>query len=522
MNGSELRGGILNSTKGSALFHITALTLFVGVVLSFAWTGYISSDDGYYIQAGLGWVHEFPYVGNHIGTARSPVSIPIGLSMWLFGESELAAIGPSCFYLLGALLVTYSALTPRFGAGFAFLTSLFLASIPLFALKSTIPSADLPELFYCTASFWLFVAASEREDRVLRLLISGAMASLAFMSHETAAALLLSYGILFLLGLIMPRRDYFIMAAGFLLMLAVECSYYGVVSGDPLHRYHLTFGAAISDGDRMPVPPLHFDDSGNFHVNRFIDPIIMLLTKQEFCLLFYLVIPAVIWAAIPARCVRRLNGDAKSLAWLLALVGIVWSVFAFVVLMKLKLLPRYYMVPTYFFAVATALWFREMIYPKYPRCTVAILTIAVAVNFIGIAVDNKNPLEGERALIQYLTNSSGPVYVDPLTGHRAGYLCRFAHQDCKRIIAGPPVAGGVFFHNPKNVIGPNRFIKTPADAVPYTPRPEWQQVWSKTASVKLFARLPFIEAFRLVIPAPIFSKLVNSGPGVNVYRLPGV
>jgi len=58
------------------LAHYALLGAAVCLSLWFAWTGFTASDDEYYALAGVGWLHEFPYVGNHIGTARAVVGIP--------------------------------------------------------------------------------------------------------------------------------------------------------------------------------------------------------------------------------------------------------------------------------------------------------------------------------------------------------------------------------------------------------------------------------------------------------------
>lgn len=501
------------------LGHVIILVLFACAMLSFGWTGFISSDDAYYVRSAEGWLHDFPYVGKHFGTARAPVGIPMAISMLIFGENEFAAVASTCFFLLATLLVTYYALATRFGASFALATAIVLASIPLFVLKATIPSADLPLLFFCVASFWLFVGACEGKQRGIKLLLSGMMAGLAIMSHETAAALLMIYGVLFLIGYAIPRRDYFIMAVGFAVPLLIELLYYGILTGDPLHRFNLSMvGVAVAD--RVPVAPFQFDDSGNLHIARFIDPLVMLLTKQEFCLLYYFVIPAAFWAWKPLRIERRPDGGEKTLAWLFALAGVIWFLFSAIALIKLKLLPRYYMVPTYFFAVAAALWFRTELLPKRRIWAVAILILAVSVNLLGIAVDNKNPISGERALVEYLGVSSGTVSVDPYTAWRSRVLCNWSQQDCTRIQAGTPRPGGLFFYNPKNALGPNRFIKTPEDAALYTPRPGWELVWSKPGATKLFTNWPAIQILKGMIPAPIFAKLTVADASLKVYRIP--
>ena len=113
---------------------------------------------------------------------------------------------------------------------------------------------------------WLFWLASQRQRRRLLLFAAGGSAGLAFLAHETAVALPLFYGLLFALGVTLPRRRYWLMAGGFLAVAGLECLYFWAVAGDPLHRIALAAGAAVSAADRVGVLASASAAGGALHV----------------------------------------------------------------------------------------------------------------------------------------------------------------------------------------------------------------------------------------------------------------
>ncbi|HUW38667.1 MAG TPA: glycosyltransferase family 39 protein [Rhodocyclaceae bacterium] len=504
---------------GQYYWYLAILVAVASAVLSFSWIGFIASDDGYYLQSGLGWLDSFPYVAGHFGTARATVGIPIAIAMGLVGKNEFSVVLPTCLYWLGTLSITYIALAKRFSFGFALITSLAIATVPLFALMATIPSADVPELFFCATSFWLFATSCEQVDRLSSLFGAGAMAALAFITHETAVALVIFYGILFLLGFAMPRRHYWMMALGFSVIWGMEMLYYGLLTGDAFYRYHLSMvGVAIHD--RIVVPPFHFDDSGNLHIAKWIDPIVMLLTKHEFSLAFYFVIPAAIWALRPLRIPTESWDPAnreKSLAWLLALAGAICLLFAMFALQGLKLLARYYMISTYFFLIATAIWVKIILFYKRPKFTIILIGAVIGVNFLCILADNKNPRFSERELVNYLSRSTGPVYTDPYTAHLTEQYCKWSGQDCSRIIGAPPRKNVAFYFNPKSATSPNRFM-SPNDVVLYSPKPEWIAIWRPDPEPSVLSSVVLALGLAPLLPVTVLKKLITPNPLVVVYR----
>jgi 4-amino-4-deoxy-L-arabinose transferase-like glycosyltransferase len=487
------------------------------VVLWLAWTGFVASDDAYYVTAGQGWLNQFPYVGDHFGTARTVVTIPMGLAFALFGDSEFSASLPGCLFLLGTASVTMAGLAPLIGTGGSLAVCAVMLTLPLLALKATIPSADLPELFFAACSFWLFWRASQRQRRRLLLLAAGGSAGLAFLAHETAAALSLFYGLLFALGVALPRRQYWLMAGGFLAVVGLECLYFWAVAGDPLHRIALAAGAAVSTADRVEVARFGIGAGGTLHVWGPVDPILMFFTKQEFALLGVIAAPALWWAARRTRVAPPPHVRA---ARLIAALGAVWFVFSAIALHQLILLPRYYMVPAYCFFVVAGIWAATALWPQRRRLILAATAVVVAANLLALYVDNKNPMFGARAIVEFLKSADGIVYTDPMTRARMEWYCHWAGVDCDRVKAAPPEPGRVFAYNPKLADQPNRFVP-PEKVAAYRPDRAWPVVWEKRDEPTVLGVLLDRAGALALLPAYIARKLEGANPAVRIYRVPG-
>ncbi|MEI7867602.1 MAG: glycosyltransferase family 39 protein [Candidatus Methylumidiphilus sp.] len=501
--------------KLATLKYYFALLTIAVITLFFSWVGFISSDDSYYVTSGLGWLHNFPYVAEHFGTIRSGVGIPIALMVALFGESEFTVTLSTGVFLIATALLTLAMLARTIGYSAALITSAIFITIPLFAIHSTIPSADVPELFFVASSFWLFWLACQSENRLWLLLLAGVSAAFAFSAHELTLALLLFYGILFILGFGIKRNEYWLMAIGFLTILGIEFVYYWVMTGDPLYRFTLIFkGAAYQD--RIEVGFLQMTESGTLHIWTPIDPVVMFFTNHYFSLLGFLMIPAMWWAFVEDRLGKS---QTLILARLLIFLGVVWFLLAAIELRNIKLLPRYYMVAAYCFFVASAIWVYIKIWPQRRKFVAAGVVIFALVNLGLIFVDNKNPRFGERALVEYLGISEGSLYTDPLTAVNAEYFCRWASQNCGRIVVEPPVPGGIYFYNPLSADRPNRFVR-PDKVKLYTANTQWQKIWEKHSHRKAIAIVAEKLGIVPFLPQALVSKLEGQNTAVIVYKIP--
>lgn len=138
--------------------------------------------------------------------------------------------------------------------------------------------------------FWLGCS----NNKPATFIVSGVLAGLAFSAHELTAALLLFYGILFLLGFRVSRRYYLYIATGFVLVIAVEALYYWVTAGNPAHRFMLLM-QATSVNDRVHVAVFQIAAGGTIHLWAPIDPLIMFFTHHDMGLIGWASIPSVYW-----------------------------------------------------------------------------------------------------------------------------------------------------------------------------------------------------------------------------------
>src|SRR3990172_2955534 len=83
-----------------------AIAIICALSLQFAWTGFIASDDEYYVAAGIGWLEQFPYVAQHFGTVRASIAIPIAFMIYLFGENEFTVTLSTMLFLVGCVGIT--------------------------------------------------------------------------------------------------------------------------------------------------------------------------------------------------------------------------------------------------------------------------------------------------------------------------------------------------------------------------------------------------------------------------------
>lgn len=500
--------------------HLQSVSLYLTLVtvcffiLQVAWTGFIASDDAYYVIAGLGWVEQFPYIAQHFGTIRASVAIPIAFAIFLLGESEFSVTLSTTIFLVATAILTFHMLEKVVGRFAALLACCALVSTPLFALKATIPCADIPELFFVALSFWLFWQACFAENRTPLLLSSGIAAGLAFSAHELTAALICFYGILFLKAYRLPRHEYLWMLTGFLLVIAIEGLYYGIATGNPAHRFTLLFQATTVH-DRVHVDFLQFAAGGTLHIWEPIDPMVMLLTHHDFALLGWLSLPAICWLLVYQR-----EDESKpiTLARLALGLGVAWYLLSAILLREMILLPRYYMVTTYCLLIVCAIWVSISVWPKRKQIAIAIFTVAFVANLASISVDNKNPKFAERALVEYLKHTQGVVNTDPLTAHNTYWYCRWEGADCSWIRSGAPTSDAPYFWNPKNTTQPNRFLPKDGLAL-YQPGPSWEKISSIEESprpIAIFLKSMGLDGF---VPAALWSKLLHPNPIVHLYAI---
>jgi len=495
-----------SSRKAGPLILASAFVLYT---LWLAWVGWLDSDDHRHVDGGLGWARDFPYLPQHHGEFRHLITIPMGLAFRLFGVSEVTLILPQIIYYAATLLLTYFWVGRAFGQRSSLLALLIMASLPVFAIQATVVFSDITELFFVVVSLWLFIVAKDRQDSGWLVFVSGVAAGLAWLTRETTIALILTYGVLFLAGWGVPRNRYFIMAAGFLVVVLAEALLMFVMTGDPLYRYAKLLSARQGFSYRGEIQGEVFDGIGNVHVSRWLDPLLALYVNHEFGIIFIIFVPALIWLW------RRpqLAGDMLAVARVVSVLGGIWFVAAAVMLANMH--PRYFTVTAYSAAIICALWIVYGVWPRR-RAIAALLALAlVGSGITAIYMDNRNPLVGERGLKEFLLTHQGIVHTDPETARRAGFLLWLDGLE-KRVSTDPPPAGSVYYYNPNR----ERDIKSAKlDPRDYAPRKGWTLLWQKNEPEKLLGVILRKLGIADTIHPSLFKRLSQPNQPVAAYRV---
>lgn len=482
------------------------VVLFLALTIG-GWVGFIGSDDVTYAIGGQGWLNSFPYVGGH-GSIREPITMPIALSFALFGESEVALVLPSLIYAVALVAMTTFAVARGAGTWPGVATGLLLATSPLLTVQASIAGVDAVEAFFLFASLLCFLAAVRSERRTRLLIAAGALAALGFLTRETAAFLIVFYGILFLVGYGMPRRFYWIMAIGFLAVWGAELVYLTVMTGDPLYRINIALHHDSSI-DRS------IDLAGNLIVHPFVDPVLLLLVNQEFMLLFWALPPAALWIWLRRARQRR---EAVRLLAVAAGLGAVWIVAAGASTSLLPLNPRYFMVCTIAASIVVGMALGDAAAAGGARrlaAAVAMLAM-LAANAVGISVENRDYMFGERMLVALAASADEPIHTDPMTHHRAKLLLEWADLEDK-VVAAPPPAGAHYLFNPLRANQANRLM--PAAQMPeYQPKADWTVEGQWGPTWRWSGWILEVTGIGGLLPAGLRDRLTIGHPGVALYR----
>jgi 4-amino-4-deoxy-L-arabinose transferase-like glycosyltransferase len=364
-----------------ARFGWPALVLLIGcIAVAIGWTGFIASDDQFYYFGALEWAQHGAFAGDGHWTTRFPLVLSLAAAIKMVGADPLAlnltAIAwYAAFVAVGILLARRIA-----GERAGWIAGLLFASMPLVATGGSIVNCDNPEAVFLMLGAWLLAGEVER-PRLSRCLLAGVAFGLAMLSRETAALALSGLGILFLLGRPLPRWALLAAGCGAALVLVGEAAFQWAMTGDPLHRYGLAFNHD-SSLDRAA------NEEGNLLVHPAIDPLLVLFVNNEFALLFWLAIPAVL-------AMRRGGMDWRRFAPVLAMGA---ASFLLVALLshKLVLNPRYFTPTAVAATIMVAAWLERMA----PKRTAAILAVAVAANLAMLSLQNNHPRWEATALVQ--------------------------------------------------------------------------------------------------------------------------
>lgn len=497
------------TTLAPMLWGLASVAFLLGVVL-LSWTGYTESDDSLYAEAAWNWAQHFPFLGiNHWGL-RHAIVLPMALLFRLFGRNETTLEAPMLLYYAALLVLTFAAVRRIGGWQAALIAAVLLGAMPTLATTTSVVVDDVPETFFVMASLWAFYSGT-RNARVGLLVLSGAMAGLGFITRETTSAVLIAYGVLFLMNYGGSRLAYVWMGVGFVLVVGIDTAWLWAASGDPLYRLHISLLGVHGDNPSMAAqfqtaPGL--DRFGDIAAPRWLQAFLILFVGQHYGLLFWAMVPAAIMLAA-----QRQDTPTRRITRLFGLVALVWFVVLSYVFFFLWILPRYQLVTAVLLVVPLSLVLARMAGRGRALLAGLIVLAILASDVVLIALTDRDPLWAERTLVSYAQNHAATVQTDPGTLRGAEWLLQVSGI-AGRVRAAAPEPGQTYFYD----AAPRRGI--PQSWPVQRPAPNWVALARFSQPGGLGAVLVRRLGLRGVLPGVVLRKLDPSPRTATLYRIP--
>lgn len=489
---------------------VLALAVAAVLILAAGWVGYVGSDDRTYIEAAEGWLRDGLFVPATHFAVRHTITLPVALSFALLGPGVWQAALPMAFYAAAIAALLYAGMRQGFGATAAFIAVALFVFLPLTSASASIPNCDLPELLFVAASFMAFLRA-RAAPTVGRLLLTGLFAGLAFISRETTSALILFYGLVFLIRPGMPRARYFVIGAGFLAVIGAEMLYYAAVAGDPLLRFEIALKAAA-----LPKPVNLGGEAGSVGGNplnsRLFGPFLAVLVNSEFALLFWFALAAAfgLW-----RARARLSPPTREALLLVTALGLVWLLWVGYGL-GLRPMPRYYWVPALAAIVLVAVWLAHIVPPRR-RWLVVAFYAALGLALVDLA--NDQPALTEQTIARLARD--GPVFTDPASAAQSAPLARWSGAPSAHIVGAPPPAGAVFVLDRKSLLRWAAERRLDPRALGYLPGPDWSLIRTERGAPTLIGRVLIAAGLEGPVGRAGGGRLIWEAQPVPIYRVGG-
>ena len=500
----------------AAALLLLAMTI---LLLSFFHVGFQASDDINYVTAALGWLNQFPYVGNSHWTLRHTVNLPTAGFIGVLGMREWVVSLTGISYFLVFLAMNAYFARRFFGVPCALLATTLVLFAPGFPVLATYLNPDVPELFFVSASFWALLLALEQPLAWRRWLLVGFLAGLGFINRQTAAAFVLFAGLLFVFLPGAPRKGYGWAAFAFAVTVALDWLYLTISTGDPAYRMRVDFNHdpvnRFSEAARVAASGGWIDKEGNITVSVYLDPLINAFLSQKYSLLFWLLLPAG-WLAWRER---RRDAAAARISLLVAL-GLV-SFFFIALNPKLYLVPRYFLPAAWVASLAGAWWLSQLFAADRGRWACALLASSVGVGVLAYSIENVDPRATERTLVRWVQARPGvTIHTDIETARRSVYYFRFAQADETRVSAVAPGPGAIFFYSEARQQQCAASPRCKDRILDFRPQPQWQEQERLYGPRRPISRVLLALGTDRLLPADIARRLLAPTAEVIIYRIP--
>lgn len=481
--------------------------------VALASAGFSDADDHFYLEAADSWLAHVPFLGTTHWHLRHPLVLAIAASFRLFGRSEAAMILPTIVCYFGILLLTFDLVQRVSDRTTGMLAAILVASTPLFAILAKGPNPDEMEVFLTLVSFWFFLRGIE-QGRAALLVLSGVALGVAWTLRQSCVPLLMLYGILFVAGYKIKRSRYLLIALGFVPVAIGELLFYLAYTGDAFYRFavdsrFLDIPSAHVIGRTMHGlrPPFNIAimkawvPDGFIDVHWLINPYIDFFANWNYGLIFF----TGVWAAF-VLCIR--GSRASRSRQFLLLIGS-WSVLSLIVVLyvlNLRPQPRYFAIIAWTMTVMTALWVREVAWPR-SRWLASTIIFTIMISDILLINLRPDPLHEIREAASYAGGSTKPLWIYPAFAEHAAFLLEGAAV-ADRVHAGAPETvppGGLYFTT-----------RAKGDALIAT---GWREVWHEQAQLALLMT-PF-QPVQGWVPDKLLAVMRRGYPESVVLEAPG-
>lgn len=222
---------------------LAAVLLAALVLRLLFFTGFFGSDELTYSLEGRRIAQGEWQASDYIGAVRLGINLPVGFFMWLLGNSEFVANLWSLACSLGEIALVFLLARAFWGTRAAMLAALLLAFTPLHAHLATRLLADSPLGFFITLSFFALFRGDMRGGGWWYLLAGLAAGFVWWVKSHVA----LVYVLVFLAYVVAEKRlaaKWFVMAGGFLGMVALNSLIFLAMQGDFWHLIRMTTSGA--------------------------------------------------------------------------------------------------------------------------------------------------------------------------------------------------------------------------------------------------------------------------------------
>lgn len=484
------------------LFGVLAL------LVSQFWVGFIASDDANYLANARRLLAggEFP-ADNHFGQ-RYTVILPLmviemitGMNEWLLATPVFVAL----FAIISATVFSLRNVLDSKQIGFGLI--IFVTS-PLVVIQTSILNVDLIETALIALSLLAFFKAIQTPEKIrFWMFAAGLAASLTYVNRETGLGLLGFYGLLFLVGAFVQRRDYFYGLAGYIIVPLIEAVIYLANGSHPLDRFLTARESHLSGGS-----PISFNDytagSGNITDDRYLGSLTAIFFNEEFSLIFFFVVASVLglW-----RLRNQLENSERQLFILLSLFTIIWFLWL-AVPGFVRPLPRYFSPMVWSGAILVGMWLgRKNLYCKWTWILVALLLLG---NVAGLSLEDTKPRQASRLVAETIIDTQEPVWTDRKTENKAKSFVGLSHPELEDLVkTGEPAPDGLIV-----------LVSTGGEPKSQAPEQldnseQWSLIEERPAGHRLIGSILEVTGVSSWLPDTLRQKLTFADEKAMLYRL---